>query len=174
MDERWLPVVGYEGLYEVSDVGDIRSVDRMKPNRWGGNSQLRGHAMAAVTDSDGYRVVNLYRAGHRQMLKAHRIVLEAFVGPCPHGLQCLHEDDVRSHNAIGNLSWGTAQKNISARDANGRGPRGERNAKAKLTREAVLAIRSDGRAQVVIAAAHGIDQTTVSNIKVRRTWAHVA
>lgn len=174
MDERWLPVVGYEGLYEVSDAGGIRSIDRMKPHRWGGESLVAGRDLAHFPDKDGYRKVTLHRAGRMTQHRLHRLVLLAFVGECPAGEQALHSDDTPGNNALANLSWGTPKRNMEARDAHGGGPQGARNPKAKLTRVDVAAIRADRRTQVKIAADRGIDQTTVSNIKVRRTWAHVA
>lgn len=174
MEERWLPVVGYEGRYEISSAGRVRSIDRMKPHRWGGVSHSSGKLLAEISDDDGYRVVNLKKEHNSsKMLKVHRLVLEAFVGPCPLGNQCLHDDDVRHHNSLENLSWGTPKRNMQSRDKAGHGPQGVRNPKAKLTPEEVSAIRRDQRRQVDIAADYAIDQTTVSNIKVRRTWAGV-
>lgn len=116
MSEQWRPVVGYEGFYEVSDHGRVRSVPRgvWKRSRWGSMAwyevpvrQLR------LTPLDGYRVVGLRRndaTGQRQK-KVHRLVLEAFVGPCPDGMEACHWNGDRADNRIVNLRWDTPSSN---------------------------------------------------------------
>lgn len=112
--ERWLPVVGWEGLYEVSDHGRVRSLDREFINARG---QLRTHKgrvlTAKVAPSTGYRVCTLVDATQRRKLYAliHRLVLEAFVGPCPAGLECCHNDGDRGNATLRNLRWDTRAAN---------------------------------------------------------------
>lgn len=121
-------------------------------------------------DKDGYLRVNLYRDARLKQRGVHQLVLEAFVGPRPDGLQTLHADDVRSHNRLSNLAWGTPAQNMAERDARGRGPAGARNPRAKLTPEAVQAIRTDARIARLVAAEFGVDHSTVSDVRRGRTW----
>ena len=96
--ERWLPVVGYEELYEVSDIGNVRRGQKMlKPV-----PQVRRRAA---------RVVNLCRNGQQKTVLVHRLVLEAFVGPCPPGLEACHGNDVAWDNRLENLRWDTSSAN---------------------------------------------------------------
>jgi hypothetical protein len=171
--ERWLPVVGYEGLYEVSDQGRVRSVARTVEGRWG-STRRAGAPLALFQDRDGYVRVNLSRDGASRQRGAHQLVLEAFVGPCPQGMECLHGDGTRGNNVLANLAWGTPKANSADRRRHGTGPNGRRNPKAKLCEQQVLRIRGDARAQALIAREYSVDQTTVSDVKRRRTWAEVA
>ncbi len=94
--ERWLPVVGFEDRYEVSDHGRVRS--------------RRGIRKPSVKPR-GYHIFDLYRGNGPEYRSAHRLVLEAFVGMPPEGTQALHWDDDPSNNHLSNLRWGTSSDN---------------------------------------------------------------
>lgn len=111
MTEEWRPVVGYEGLYEVSDQGRVRSLDRVVTHK---NGRVRVHKSVLLKASPGvhgYPLVGIYRQCVVKMSKVHRLVMEAFVGPCPEGLQVLHADDIKTHNHLSNLRYGTSAEN---------------------------------------------------------------
>jgi HNH endonuclease/NUMOD4 motif-containing protein len=115
--EEWRPVVGYEGSYEVSDHGTIRSIDRIvmrngRPNR------LRGQLLRPGRQKSGHRFVNLPGRNHR----VHRLVLAAFVGPCPRGLEGCHENGDPSDNRLSNLRWGTHTSNNRDKQRHGTDP----------------------------------------------------
>lgn len=114
MVERWLPVPGYEGFYEVSDAGGVRSVAR-DVRHWRGGVQKRlGRAMTQTAERDGYRVVHLCRDGKPKMLKVHRLVALAFLGePESPDLIVCHRDGVPDHNTPTNLYWGTHTQNVA-------------------------------------------------------------
>ncbi len=87
--ERWLPVVGLEGTYEVSDLGNVRSLDRTI----GHGNRTRsafGCVLKPRIGTSGYPQV--YLDGKTKSV--HRLVLEAFVGRCPPGMECLHGNDI--------------------------------------------------------------------------------
>lgn len=112
--EKWVPVVGWEGLYEVSDHGRVRSLDRMvttsgtRPYTYfKAGRMLR---LSPVTRNH-YPTVPLSRDGVTVTTYVHRLVLEAFVGPCPEGMRCCHWDDVGSNNHLSNLRWDTQVNN---------------------------------------------------------------
>ena len=118
--ERWLPVPGYEGYYEVSDHGNVRSVDRTVDRTDGKTMKLRGVLLSAVPSAGKYLCVNLCRDGVCRMHRVHRLVLEAFVGPRPDGAIGCHWDDNPANNHIENLRWGTTSDNMHDRVRNGR------------------------------------------------------
>lgn len=122
MNENWLPIPGFEGLYEVSDVGRVRSVNRLVKHRCDGLKRLRGKMIAQRPGlkASGHLKVILYRDGKGHPLWVHRLVLEAFVGPCPDGLMALHADDDPKNNTLSNLSWGTRSQNLLDAVRNGR------------------------------------------------------
>jgi hypothetical protein len=125
--ERWLPVVGQEGKYEISDHGHARSVDRTvtQRDRWGNltTRRLKGRllkpARTKMANGDpGYSFIKL--PGNVTLL-LHLAVLEAFVGPRPgYWADGCHKDDDRDNNRLENLEWATHAKNQQAAVKNGR------------------------------------------------------
>lgn len=111
MNERWLPVVGYESSYEVSDQGHIQSLDRVQtiPGRWGKpiERRLRGQMLKPKPLPSGYLRVSL--AGNDVYI--HIAVLEAFIGPCPSGEEACHGNGTNSDNRLTNLRWDTHEAN---------------------------------------------------------------
>jgi len=97
MIERWKAVHGFEGRYEISDRGRVRSL-------------INDVVMKAKPNSK-YPEVKLRRNGQSIMKYVHIAVLEAFVGPCPDGMECRHLDGDRRNNQISNLAWGTLAQN---------------------------------------------------------------
>lgn len=115
MRERWKDIVGYEGLYQVSNLGQIRSLDRVVPHKRNGTITLKGqilspylHVRYGVLIELG---VNLCKGGRGTTKTVHRIVLEAWVGPCPDGLEGCHNDGNAANNALSNLRWDTHANN---------------------------------------------------------------
>jgi len=109
---HWKPVVGFEEVYEVSEFGDVR---RIKPAQ----GTRRGTLLKPINDGRGYAVYNLHSPGRRVRAKAHRLVLEAFVGASPDGMWALHYDDNPQNNHVSNLRWGTRIENGADRARNG-------------------------------------------------------
>jgi NUMOD4 motif-containing protein/HNH endonuclease len=121
--ERWLPVVGYEGFYEVSDQGRVRSVDRLVPHDAAGNlRRRRGCILQPATDSRGRKRVHLRRDGVGTRLLVHHLVLTAFVGPRPPGLKGCHDDGNTATNWLSNLRWDTQSENMLDKGRHGTDP----------------------------------------------------
>ncbi len=114
--ENWVPVLDFEGLYEVSDLGRVRSLDRIRP----GGMPWKGRMMSLKPRSDGYIPITLWKNGEQTVRLVHRVVLDSFVGPRPPGLEVLHGDGNRVNNALDNLSWGTHAQNQADVVAHGR------------------------------------------------------
>ena len=106
--ERWLPVVGYEGIYEVSDLGGVRALPRIDAQ--GGRRRLRTFKPSRM-DAWGHLGVKLRRDGVVRSRYVHHLVLEAFVGPCPPGMVGCHWNDVPNDNRLSNLRWATKSDN---------------------------------------------------------------
>lgn len=113
MSETWRPVPGYEGMYEVSDVGRVRSVDRVIINRrYGYSRHYAGRVLVLVEKRDipSYYVVSLHKDGQQVQL-VHHLVCLAFVGPMPKGMQVRHLNGDSLDNRLCNLSYGTPSEN---------------------------------------------------------------
>lgn len=176
--EIWKPVVNFEGLYEVSNLGRVRSVDHMCVTKGGHERMVKGRIRALCNSSRGYKHVNLTDGSHRGMKtrKVHQLVLEAFVGPKPHGAVCRHLDGNRTNNCLANLAWGTAAENSADAIKHGTLAHGLSNFQTKLTEADVRLIRMVLRTGVPmtrLALIHGVSDQTIRNVKMGLTWRHV-
>lgn len=114
--EEWLPVVGHEGYYEVSDQGRVRSLSRIVTYRDGHTQALRGRVLSPGKQPlSGHLHVNLKANGSKRSVAVHALVLEAFVGPRPPGQECCHGNGDPTDNNVVNLRWDTRSGNV--RDA---------------------------------------------------------
>lgn len=154
MNEQWKPVAGYEGFYEVSDLGHVRSVDRQVQS-YGGRVYLRrGRPLAQNPDKDGYLKVHLSKNGVKRHHSVHTLVLTAFVGPRPDGQEVRHLDGCPQNNALVNLAWGTMSENRHDCYAYG-----GRSGRGKLYRQDVLEIRArlkNGERKTDLAREYGV------------------
>lgn len=111
--ERWLPVPGYRGIYEVSDRGRVRSLDRDLRDSNGVTHTLRGRLTRPTPMSSGHLTVDLTYPGKvRKRHLVHRLVLATFVGPAPDGMEGCHNDGNPANNNVGNLRWGSRSSNM--------------------------------------------------------------
>ncbi len=171
MQEVWQPVLGYEGLYEVSDHGRVRSLPR-KSRSGRGYQVYPGRVLTTCANGHGYHVVSLSRNNRKTTRQVHDLVLTAFIGirPSPQHDAC-HNDGNKNNNALLNLRWDTKAANQADRKLHGTSGHGEANSYSKLTENDVIAIRSDTRSQREIANSYGVSQTCISFIKLRKNWA---
>lgn len=174
--ERWLPVVGFEGFYEVSDFGRVRSLDRTVITS---NSarRYRGKMLSSYVNvgTRGYPFVRLSSPQLRGNYAVHVLVLTAHVGPCPPGQETRHGPAGKLYAAVTNLSWGTRSKNVGMdRLRDGQDNRGERHGNHKLTTEQVLEMRrrrAEGEELLSLAAAYSTSFQNVSDICLGKRWA---
>lgn len=164
--ERWRDVVGWEGLYRVSDRGRVSSARR---------EGTRGGLMR-LSMGRGYLQAHLRGPGRRLLAEVHRLVLEAFVGPRPPGAQARHLNGDSMDNRVENLAWGTPAENAADRVRHGMQPRGSLSGTAKLTESDVAEILRLGRMGVpqgALGRRFGVSRACVRLILQRRTWRHV-
>ena len=132
MSETWRAVVGWEGLYSVSDMGRVRSEARtVWVNRGAGHPSQRGARILKPAISRGYQRVVLQLDGQTQNVAVHRLVLSTFVGPCPPGMEACHANDVRDDNRLSNLRWDTKAANCADRTRNGGSPNARKTHRPK-------------------------------------------
>lgn len=105
MTENWREIKGYEGLYEVSNWGRVRSLGMWTNIRGGGKRWLVGRMLRPVKHNGGYLLVNLYKDGVHKLCLVHRLVAEAFISN-PNTLpEVNHKDEVKTNNRVENLEW---------------------------------------------------------------------
>jgi|688.fasta_scaffold962742_2 hypothetical protein len=118
-NEQWLPVVGYEGIYEVSDQGRVRSLDRIITYPDGHEQTHMGKGLSPWSDPQGRQQVTLTINSNTKSVRVHRLVLEAFIGPCPSGMVACHWNDDSTDNRLENLRWDTPLANAQDLRRNG-------------------------------------------------------
>jgi hypothetical protein len=124
----------------------------------------------------GHRMVCLCREGTSRSRLVHHLVMEAFVGTRPEGMECRHLNGVPHDNRLSNLKWGTPKENQADRIGHGTSNRGSRHGMSKLTADQVRAIRRmsrSGATQPELASAFSVSETNIRHILSGRTWAHL-
>jgi hypothetical protein len=166
--EEWRSVFGYEGLYEVSSLGRVRTVG-------GGKARTHGRILKATRGTTGYLRVALSMGNVSRTRKVHQLVAAAFVGPRQPGAYVLHRDGNPENNAAGNLYYGDARQNLQDAIKHGTWApaRGEKAATAKLTAEIVRAVRQSPEDTATLARRYGVDVKTMWAAKNGRSWKHV-
>lgn len=177
--ETWKAVPGHEGRYEVSDLGRVRSLDRVVERRLGrkGSENVicrvptKGRVLRPGRAANGYLTVSL---GGRSFC-VHDLVLRAFVGPPPAGMEACHEDGHRPNVALSNLRWDTRKANIADQDRHGTKAVGTKKPWAKLTEETVRQVRSlkGKHSQSKLAKMFGVSPSAIQSVHDGRTWKHV-
>jgi hypothetical protein len=173
---EYRPIAGFPG-YRVGDDGSIWSLYMRAYEK--GRVGARW-IIGTVWRRMRYReCVTLCRDGEKHVRSVYRLILEAFIGPCPEGMEACHFDDDHSNNRLSNLRWDTPKANKADAFRNERLhiPRGQGHHASKFSDDQIRAMRvayaSGGMTQRQIAEQHGIDQAQVSRIVRRLAWSHV-
>lgn len=179
--EQWRPVEGLEGLYEVSDQGRVRSLDRIILRNNKHPVRLKGKTLSCTLDLNGYPYVSL---GRKRRVHVHVLVATAFIGPCPgkHGTgrqdyNVDHINNDRADNRASNLRWVPHYENCHAkpiRQGRRNTARGERHGKARLTEADVRLVLTDPRNGAELARLLNVNRVAVYNIRNGKTWKHVS
>jgi hypothetical protein len=178
--ETWKPVVGWESLYEVSDLGRVRSVTR-NTNMWhrsgrGVVRRTRGKILATVPDGHGYPTLGLAeKSGGKTVrttwARVHILVLEAFAGPAPDSHECLHHDDDPANAELTNLRWGTRAENVADAIRNTGSANGAKLSAVDVSE--ILDLLEGGNIASHIALVYGVWPSTICSINSGRTWGHL-
>lgn len=174
--ERWRPVIGWEGMYEVSNTGFVRSVARWVAAR-GGRRLSEGKVLSPYVQEDtGYHRVCLsdHKNGREEHANVHRLVALAFVPGT--GAVVRHLDGNGSNNDASNLAWGSHADNEADKERHGRVPRGETHGMSVLNADLVRNIRElhqRGFSQLKIAAALNLNRGVIGNVVRGESWTHI-
>ena len=161
MNERWLPVVGFEGRYEVSDMGQVRGLSKY--------SNHKGNSLKCMINNHGYPFVWLYKDGKQFSKRPHILVMRAFVGPAPEGMQVNHIDCDKLNPRLDNLEYVTAKENHDqARRNNLLG-----QALTPSSVHTIRKLRDDGMLINDIASHLGVSRGTIFDVLQGRTWTHL-
>lgn len=172
--DLWRPIPGYEGWYDVSRQGEVRSLRNTRGNM---RASPRPVGSMQRSKADYPRVkVALVRRGSRKDFLVHRLVLLAFVGPCPEGMEACHNNGDPADNRLENLRWDTPRANSADAQRHGTQQRGVRNGRALLNPESVRIIRAlakEGQGFAAIGRRFGVGRSCIRKVVRRITWGHV-
>lgn len=167
MREEWRCLYDYDGTYEVSNYGNVRSNSRKK----------RGKALKPTISERGYYTVTLLNGDKRRLYFIHSLVLTHFVGPRSNGEQADHKDADKTNNHVSNLQWLSQSENRKKQTTQGGDSYGESNGQAKLCDDAVREIletkkiskaRNWGAAR--LARKFGVHQATIYRVVSGANW----
>lgn len=202
-EEQWRAIQGYEGLYEVSNTGRVRSL----PRQDAAGSKRKMRYLRCPINNSGYPSSTLTRPGFTKRYMVHTLVAEAFIGPRPEGLEVNHIDGCKINNQAANLEYVSHKENVrhawriglcqphaehwshkhperwkkhlshmhDMREV----PRGSRHWLSTLTEADIVAIRqacASGKrgSQSRMARRYGVTEANIYSIIKRKTWSHVA
>ena len=170
--ETWKPIVGFEGNYEVSSLGRVRSLERItKSSR--GFRKFPSKLLKPIFAGTGYLVANLCVNGKKKQKHVHAMVLEAFIGSSPNGYQACHKNGIRSDARLDNLRWDTIKNNHADKRLHGTHLLGQTHGNAKLTNAQAAEIKYSLEPRAVTASKFGISESTVKKIRLGESWLHV-
>lgn len=173
--EVWENVVGYEGLYQVSNLGRIKSLERKITREKNGFWIQPERILKNTVEVNGYEAVSLYKNGKVKRLKVHRIVSQSFLEnfnnkPCVN-----HKNGIKTDNRVQNLEWVTSSENTIHAFKNGllKPLRGSFNGSSKLTLDQVNQIRemiNENCKIMLIMETFSISRTQVQRIRNYECW----
>lgn len=174
MDEEWKPIAGYDGLYEISNKGNVMARERLVTflGRWGWQTTKFDRRMMKISRTNGgYCYVSLSKNSNPRKYLIHRLVMSAFVGDSD--LQVNHKDGDKNNNCIDNLEYCTSQQNLLHCTRGLKKKIGEGSGTSKLKANDINAIRNDRRLLKEIANDYGVTPQAIWLVKARKNWAHI-
>lgn len=172
--EIWLPVVGYEGFYEVSNRGQVKTLAHYRPHSWHDSLCFYPDRILKHDLVRNYHQVKLSFGEKLKGFKVHRLVAQAFIPNPQDKPEINHIDGNKINNHVSNLEWVTSSENQKHAFRIGLQKSGLDNATCKVTKEDIYEIRrklAEGvKSQEVIAIEHSISRGLVSRIKLGLSW----
>ena len=179
--EEWRDIPKYEGFYQASNLGRVRSVDRQVVHSVKGMANRKGKALSQKTSKHGYNGVTLNKKGNRKDFNVHRLIAITFIMNPDNKPHVNHLDGNKSNNNIDNLEWCTQSENVihayKRKLITSEARRGERSNFALLTEEDVIMIRKiyakGFSTHKQIAQIFGMADETIRIIINKTSWKHV-
>lgn len=173
--EEWKDINGYEGFYKVSNLGNIKSVDRIIQRKTS-EMKIKGRQMSQYLGNRGYPMINLCINGRCKRHLVHRIVATAFLSNPLNKSYVNHIDGNKQNTNLKNLEWSTPKENSIHAHVNGLANvgRGEKQHSAKLTVDKVKYIRESSKTIKELSMMFNVSKQAIRDVKMKRSWKHVS
>lgn len=167
--EQWKDVIGWEGYYQVSDQGNVKSLKRKGTTTFG-ERDYAGHNVNPVKCSNGYIAVNLTKQGLRKQKHIHVLVLEAFIGERPHKYDACHNNGIKTDCRLENLRWDTRSNNHKDKIAHGTYQSGDKANRKKIDKHLANEIKNSSLSKIEIMNKYNLSYTQVWRVKNNLCW----
>jgi hypothetical protein len=173
--EIWKDIKGYEGLYQISNLGNVKALEKTR------NWNARGKQLQSILkekilipfNNYGYNYVILWKDNKIKNCRVHRLVAQAFIENPQSKLEVNHINGIKDDNSIKNLEWVTSEENREHSYRIGIAGIGEKNASAKLKNYEAEEILKSNEKSIILAKRYNISLTTIYKIKNREMWKHI-
>jgi len=175
--EVWKDIKGYEGCYQISNLGGVKRMAHTIISKKGYSSFYPERLMVPVLSTKGYWTIKLSLSGKSNRFLIHRLIAIAFI-PNPENKPYInHKDGIKTNNDIPNIEWCTAKENQQhAYDTGlkiGVRQKGEDHGSARLTESDIIAIRESGLTSKELSKKYGVTRAHINQILARRRWSHI-
>ena len=175
--EVWLDIKGYEGHYQVSSIGRVKSLARVVESRKGIFGNKKEKFLLDWDCGKGYRKVKLCKEAIEKSIRVHRLVAETFLDNPYLKLEVNHINGIKDDNRVENLEWATGSENtIHALNNKLKiSQKGSEHGMSKLTEKDVLEIRKIGRSKGLkeVSKIYKVSESLISNVLLNKIWNHV-
>lgn len=181
--EIYVDIQGYKGYYQVSNYGNVKSLDRVIKEKTGKTQTIKGRVLKQRTNPGGYCYIGLRKNGTKATFALHQLVAQAFLDNPENKPIVNHINGIKTDNNVSNLEWATYSENLShayssrLRTAVSLQTVGSKNYKRKLKSEQVIEIKrllaAGNLTHKEIAKKYGVSKSTVGNINSNRYWSHI-
>jgi hypothetical protein len=175
--EIWKDINGYEGYYQVSNIGRVKSLARVIEYRKGIYGNKKEIILKTFKDGKGYLKYKLCKNGKEKSVISHRLVAIAFLHNLNQKPEVNHINGIKDDNRLENLEWCTSSENtIHALNQKLKIPqKGSEHGMSKLTEEKVLEIRLIGRTKTTkeLGEIYNVHRTLISQVLLNKIWNHV-
>lgn len=179
--EVWKDIKGYEGYYQVSDLGRVKSLARVKEIRKGIFGNKKENFIKPTKNRKGYLNLKLCKKidgiCSEKSVVIHRLVANEFLENPLNKPQVNHKNGIKDDNKVDNLEWATGSENVIHALANNLkiSQKGSEHGNSKLTEKEVLEIRAIGRTKTLkeVAKIYNVDMSLISLILLEKAWKHL-
>ena len=172
--ENWKDIKGYENLYQISDFGNVKSIEK-KSNGTRGRINIR-HSInhKPFLTKKGYNTVKLRKNGHSKSFLVHRLVAINFIPNIHNKSQVNHINSIKTDNSVTNLEWCTASENLIHSFKNGtHNIKGEKNPSSKITNNDAEDIRKSNESIKELSKKYKISEVSVRKVKLYKSFVNI-